>query len=68
MKSGIFITVSGLSGKKDRSGSTNEIRRIFYREKIKIIVLNGTDLEAIVEGRDFSEVVESRYIEFLGNL
>ena len=65
LKSGIFISFQGFTGKDDINGSLKLIRDIYRSNKVKIVILDKEDIKKILLcERSLSEIIEEKYLLF----
>ncbi len=60
MTSGILVAMNGISGK---GGAAKAAVKSFFQKGIKIVVLQGGDIEDILNCRDVTDKVEEKYLE-----
>jgi len=63
IKTGILVAIEGVTGRKSKEGARGQIKTQLVRENVKIIVLEGTDLEDIFNCRNVSDKIDEKYVE-----
>jgi hypothetical protein len=61
LRSGVFVAMNGITG-KDFDGAKGAIR-LFLQQGVKIIVIDGSDIEAILDCIDVSSKFDQKYID-----
>jgi hypothetical protein len=59
--SGIFVAMNGITG-EDFDGAKGQLR-LLLQQGVKIIVIDGTDIEDILNCRDASAKIDEKYID-----
>ncbi|MGC1929113.1 MAG: restriction endonuclease [Candidatus Nitrosopolaris sp.] len=61
LKSGIFVTMNGITG-EGFEGARGQLR-FLLQQGVKIIVIDGTDIQDILNCRDVSAKIDEKYID-----
>jgi hypothetical protein len=63
INTGILIAIKGITGRGLTEGARGQIKTQLIKKNMKIIVLDGDDLEDIFRCRDVSDKIDEKYIE-----
>ncbi|MPZ06042.1 MAG: hypothetical protein GEU26_06425 [Nitrososphaeraceae archaeon] len=62
-KTGIFVSVTGFTGRDEMEGARGEVKTSFVRDGTHVVILDEADLDDIFRCRDVSELIDDRYTD-----